>query len=270
MNLNRKVAGLCVVVISALLASCDGKVRSEFIAGCTSQGALKSKCTCLYGKLKDKYGEDGLEAMQEGKTVLPGFVEANVVGAAQCSGVDPSAALTELGIERESNASTASPLGEPVAANQGAGDAASPTDSAAATADADQAADVAVIANAIAVTASSEDGEEYRDARHTAVGDLNGDGASDAAVLFAVEVSSTNTSTQFLSAFLRQPDGTLLFVGTTPVGSTGGDAINGVAIESGSIKLKTLTRGPDDPDCCPSVEGAVEYLLHNGKLKRVG
>lgn len=270
MDLNRNIVGLCAIAISALLASCDGKVKSEFVAGCTSQGAPKSRCTCLYGKLKDKYGVDSLEAMQEGKTMLPGFFEATAVGAAQCSGVDPSIALKELGIEKGTNASTASPLGEPVVPNDGAGKAASQTDSGAAMAGAGQASDEAVVDNAIAITASSESGEEYKDARKIAAGDLNGDGMSDAAALFTVEVGTSNTSTQFLSAFLRRPDGTLQFAGTAPVGGTGGDAINGVAIESGSIKLKTLTRGPDDPDCCPSVEGAVEYLLHNGKLKRVG
>lgn len=270
MGLNRKIVGLCVIAISALLVSCDGKVKSEFVAGCTSQGAPESRCTCLYGKLKDKYGEDGLEAIQEGKTVLPGFVEATVVKSAECSGVDPSTALKQLGIEGESNASAASPVGEPVVPNDGAGEATPATDSEEVMAGAEQAADVAVIASAIANTASSEGGQEYRDARQTAAGDLNGDGVSDAVVLFTVEVGSANTSTQFLSAFLRQADGTLQVAGSTSVGSAGGDAVNGVAIEAGSIKLKTLTRGPDDPDCCPSVEGAVEYLLHNGKLKRVG
>lgn len=272
MDLNRTIVVASAIAIGALLSACDGKVESEFVAGCTSQGATKSKCTCLYSKLKDKYGEEGLEAMQEGKTVLPGFLEANVVGAAQCSGVDPSVALREMGIEPASRAPAQAVIGEPAAPQSEPGEAPSTDGRAAASgaADADQAADAAVIASAVAAMASSEGGEEYKDARHSVAGDLNGDGVSDVAVLFTVEISATNTSTQHLSAFLRQADGTLQFADTASVGSTGGDAINGVAIDAGSIKVKTLTRGPDDPDCCPSVEGSVEYLLHNGKLKRVG
>ena len=99
MAANRTVAGISLIAIVALLASCYGKVKSEFVAGCTSQGAPESKCTCLYGKLKDRYGEEGLEAMQEGRTELPGMLEATVVGTAQCSGVDPAVALKRLGIE---------------------------------------------------------------------------------------------------------------------------------------------------------------------------
>ena len=99
MVINRKMTGMFAISIAALLGSCGGKVKSEFVAGCTAQGAPKSKCTCLYGKLKDRYGEEGLEAMQEGKTELPGMLEATVVGTAQCSGVDPAVALRRLGIE---------------------------------------------------------------------------------------------------------------------------------------------------------------------------
>lgn len=254
-----------VAAASMMAAACSGKVESEFVAGCMSQGAPKSKCTCLYDKLEDKYGVDSLEAMQKGETMLPGFVEATAVGAAQCSGVDPAIALKQLGIESESSANNV--LGEPVA-QVGSADASAQAEGSETSAQVVQASDGAVIDNAIAITTSSEAGDEYKDARKVAVGDLNGDGASDAAALFTIEVGSQNTSTQYLSAFLRQDDGALKFASTTPVGGAG-NAINEVTIEEGAVRLKTLTLGPDDPDCCPSVEGKIEYLLHNGKLKQV-
>lgn len=131
-----------------------------------------------------------------------------------------------------------------------------------------QLSDDDVIGGAIAVTAGSEAGSEYKDARKVAVGDLDGDGAIDSAVLFTIEVSSGNASTQYVSVLLRQSDGSLKLADTAPVGGTG-NAIGEVAVEAGSVRLKTLTLGPDDPDCCPSVEGTVEYLLHNGKLRQV-
>jgi hypothetical protein len=258
---------LLVAAASMVMAACGGKVRSEFVAGCTSQGAPESKCDCLYDKLEHKYGVDGLEAMQKGEVMLPGFTEATAVGAAQCSGVDPSTALKQLGIESESTDGSNRSFSEPVA-QDGAAAVATPSDDGEPSAQGGQASDEAVIDNAIAITASSEAGDEYTDARKVAAGDLNGDGASDSAALFTIEDGAKNTSTQFLSAFLRQSDGSLKFASTTPVGRAG-DAINGVAVEEGAIRLKTLTLGPDDSDCCPSVEGRVEYLLHNGKLKQV-
>lgn len=131
------------------------------------------------------------------------------------------------------------------------------------------ASDREVVENAITVAAKSEMGEEYKDARHVLAGDLNGDGAIDAVVLFTVEVGSENRTAQYLSVFTRQTNGVLRFVDTSPVGGTGSEAIDGVGIVNGSIKLKTLTRGQDDPDCCPSVSGEKEFLLHDGKLKQV-
>ena len=258
---------LLVAAASLMMASCGGKVRSEFVAGCTSQGAPESKCTCLYEKLEDKYGVDDLEAMQNGERMLSGFVEATAVGAAECSGVDPSTALKQLGIESESPDVASKVLGEPIAQG-GAAEVLIQTEAGETSAQGTQASDDAVIENAIAITASSEAGDEYKDARKVATGDLNGDGASDAAALFTIEVGSQNTSAQYLSAFLRQGDGSLKFASTTPVGGTS-NAINEVAVEEGAVRLKTLALGPDDPDCCPSVEEKVEYLLHNGKLKRV-
>lgn len=255
MDDSRVLRMLLAAGVVLLVAGCDGKVRSEFVAGCMSQGAPEAKCVCVYDKLKDKYGVDGLKAMQRGEKVLPGFAEASVVGAAQCSGVDPKAALNQLGLTSES--SSAAP------------DAAPPqAEASSAPAPQDPALDERVIDDAIAISAGSNAGEEYRDARKVATGDLNGDGADDAAAVFTIEDGAQNTSTQFLAAFTRQGDGALKFASTRPVGGTG-NVVDGISIEDGAIQLKTLTQGPDDADCCPSVVRKVEFLLHDGKLKLV-
>ena len=130
------------------------------------------------------------------------------------------------------------------------------------------ASDQAVVGNAIASFAASKTGKEYRDARRVAVGDLDGDGAGDLAVLYTVEVGSRNTSTQYLAAFLRQKNGSLKLTDVGPVGGQG-NAIDGIAIQEGWLKLHALTPGPDDADCCPMVPGEVDYLLRSGKLRRV-
>lgn len=252
---------LFVTAAALLVAACDGKVRSEFVAGCMNQGAPELKCDCLYDKLKDKYGVDGLKDMQHGETMPPGFVEASVVGAAQCSGVDPQVAMKQLGLTGDDNRA---PSGPDVSPKPGipraeGGDASSLQS---------QESDEMAISEVITITAGANARDEHRDARKVAMGDLNDDGANDAAAVFTIEDAAQSTSTQFLSAFIRQADGALKFVSTTPVGGMG-SAIDGVSIENGAIRLKTLTPGPDDADCCPSVEGKVDFLLHNGKLKRV-
>ena len=255
MDDSRVLRMLLAAGVVLLVAGCDGKVRSEFVAGCMSQGAPEAKCVCVYDKLKDKYGVDGLKAMQRGETVLPGFAEASVVAAAQCSGIDPKVALNQLGLSSDSSSA--------------ASDAAPPqAEASSAPAPQDLALDERVIDDAIAISAGSNAGEEYRDARKVATGDLNGDGADDAAAVFTIEDGAQNTSTQFLAAFTRQGDGALKFASTRSVGGTG-NVVDGISIEDGAIQLKTLTQGPDDADCCPSVVGKVEFLLHDGKLKLV-
>jgi hypothetical protein len=264
---HKRAISVLVAAAAMMVASCSGGVESEFVAECTSQGAPEAKCTCLYEKLEAKYGEDSLETMQKGQAMLPGFVEATVVGSAECSGVDPSTALKQLGIQSESPELANKALGKQIA-QADPSDALVSTDAAEVTAQRAHVPDDAVIENAIAVTASSEEGDEYKEARKVATGDLNGDNVSDAVALFTVEVASQNTTAQHLSAFLRQDDGSLKFASTTSVGGSG-NAINEVAIDGGAVTLKALTLGPDDPDCCPSVEEKVEYLVRNGKLKRV-
>lgn len=128
--------------------------------------------------------------------------------------------------------------------------------------------DDAVIESAIAVTASTVMGDEFKDARQVVAGDINGDKVDDSAVLFSVEIPSENISTQYLAVFLRQADGLLKFANALPVGGTG-NSTSDFIIENETIKLTSLTLGPDDSDCCPTLKQKTQYLLHNGKLKPV-
>lgn len=88
MNPRRFFGTLFLVAASLVATSCggkEGKVRSEFVAGCTSQGAPKSRCKCLYDKLQDKYGLETMAAMKEESAVPPDFADAMISSAAQCS-----------------------------------------------------------------------------------------------------------------------------------------------------------------------------------------
>lgn len=52
---------LIVVSIALLASSCASKTERQFISGCKTGGIDGSTCSCIYDKLEDKYGEDGLK-----------------------------------------------------------------------------------------------------------------------------------------------------------------------------------------------------------------
>jgi hypothetical protein len=88
MNLRFSLGTLVVLAASLMATSCggkEGKARSEFVAGCTSQGAPKSQCKCLYDKLQDKYGVETMAAMRQERVVPADFGETMISSAQQCS-----------------------------------------------------------------------------------------------------------------------------------------------------------------------------------------
>ncbi|MFN2241816.1 MAG: hypothetical protein ACK2U2_05975 [Anaerolineae bacterium] len=99
-----------------------------------------------------------------------------------------------------------------------------------------------------------------------ALGDLDGDGVEDAAVLL-VESSGGSGSFVYLAAVLNR-DGTPQNTATTLLGDR--TQVEGLTIESGQIGLKVLTHGPDDPMCCPSQESEETYVLEGGQLQQQG
>lgn len=245
---NFRISPLVSLAVAAvLLSGCGGKVSSEFVAGCKSGGASEEVCECMYEKLEGYYGFEAMEAMQTRNVMPPNFMDKGAVIAAECRGVE---------IPEE-----AAILGEPFVPPSTA------TESAATVVP--ESADESAVDQAIQIAASAVSGEEYRDARLSASGDIDGDGLSDLAVVFTVEVASANTATQNLAAFVRQPDGNLRFVGSTVVGAQGGASVGRVAIDQGSVVLTTLTLGPNDPDCCPSVEASTRFTLVEGSLKQM-
>ncbi len=95
-----------------------------------------------------------------------------------------------------------------------------------------------------------------------AYGDLNGDGAADAAVILAESGGGSGT-------FFRLA--AVLNAGGRPgeiVALTLGDRvkINSVAIRGGEISVALITHGPKDPACCPSLATTQKYRLVAGKL----
>ncbi len=126
--------------------------------------------------------------------------------------------------------------------------------------------DVALIDWFIADQESELGGQEYRDARKVITGDLNHDGVPDLAVLYTIEgTGGGNNYTQYLAVFLRV-DGKLVPTAHGVVGGKGERAVHLASIKDNVIYLTTLSYGPHDAMCCPSIKGSARFVLADGKL----
>ncbi|QVQ78227.1 hypothetical protein KIY13_05615 [Pseudomonas lundensis] len=119
----------------------------------------------------------------------------------------------------------------------------------------------AAISDVIAMEISKDGGAEYTDNRQVIYMDLNEDGQPDAVVLFTVEgQGGGNASYQSLAGFYRSGAG-WVYQGHSVVS---GAATDIKASTGPRVAVSTLTSGPDDPRCCPSVE-SVEIYTWNGR-----
>lgn len=106
---------------------------------------------------------------------------------------------------------------------------------------------------------SRDGGAEYPDARTVLLTDLNGDSYTDAAVLYSIEgQGGGNGSFQTLAAFYADNTGSgeWTYQGSTVVFGAGTGISSSLYRK---ISVSTLVHGPDDANCCPSVEGAQVY-----------
>lgn len=95
-----------------------------------------------------------------------------------------------------------------------------------------------------------------------AIGDLNGDGAADAAVVLATNTGGTGIF-KSLHAVLNQA-GQPAEAAAIPLGDR--VQIKSLTIQSGAILVDMLTHGPKDPLCCPTVEVVQTYTLQGNAL----
>ncbi|WP_274497792.1 MULTISPECIES: hypothetical protein [Xanthomonas] len=130
--------------------------------------------------------------------------------------------------------------------------------------------DAEAINAAIAQEAKKAEGAtEYKDARKIVEGDLTGDGKPEVVASYTLEGGGGGNGTgSYLAAFQRKETGQLQLVGTTPVSGFGVAAQN-VSLEDGTVHVKLLVQGPDDPDCCPSTEEETLYVFHGNKWLQV-
>lgn len=108
----------------------------------------------------------------------------------------------------------------------------------------------------------SLDDQVYVKLRAVVVGDLNGDGRSDVAVILSSNYGGSGTFLEVTALVdtgraLKQANGLEL-----------GDRveIKNLKVEAGEIVIDMLTHGPDDPMCCPSLKTTRCFRLTEGRL----
>lgn len=127
--------------------------------------------------------------------------------------------------------------------------------------------DSAVIDTYISRQAHRERGEEYREARKVVTGDLTHDGKPETIVLYTIESQGGgNLYIQYLAVFVRR-NGKLLPLAHVEVGGKSVRSIELKSIEDNSILLDTMSYGPKDPQCCPTVSGETKYVLSGRTLR---
>ena len=118
----------------------------------------------------------------------------------------------------------------------------------------------------ISAQAKREHGEEYPEARKVVTGDLTKDGVAETVVLYTIEgQNGTNNHVQYLAVFTRA-SGELVALTHSSIGSKSYRDVELDSITDGVINLTTMSLGPKDPACCPSVKGSAQYKLTAGRL----
>ncbi|HSL42127.1 MAG TPA: Gmad2 immunoglobulin-like domain-containing protein [Anaerolineales bacterium] len=104
-------------------------------------------------------------------------------------------------------------------------------------------------------TPGSDDYLSITATEFVAVGDLNGDGTDEAAMLVSENYGGTGVFV-FLAVY-ADVDGTLTFQASTIVDDR--PQLNALAIENGEIFLDAVIHGPDEPMCCPTLRTTRHY-----------
>jgi uncharacterized membrane protein/heat shock protein HslJ len=95
-----------------------------------------------------------------------------------------------------------------------------------------------------------------------AFGDLNGDGAEDAAVVLITDPGGSGTF-RHLSVVINEK-GSPQHVASQWLGDR--VKVKSLSVRSGEIVVQMMTHGPRDPMCCPTFQVTQNYILQEGKV----
>ncbi|MGD9075169.1 MAG: META domain-containing protein [Desulfobacteraceae bacterium] len=99
-----------------------------------------------------------------------------------------------------------------------------------------------------------------------AFGDLNGDGADDAAVVLITDPGGSGTF-RHLGVVINEK-GSPQHVASQLLGDR--VRVKFLSVNSGEIVVQMMTHGPNDPMCCPTFQVMRNYVLQEGKLVIAG
>lgn len=98
----------------------------------------------------------------------------------------------------------------------------------------------------------------------SAVGDIDGDGKSDAAVVLASTTGGSGTFIDLYSVIDREAGA----VSRGPASLGDRVKVDSLRVEDRAIRLFLVTHGPDDPLCCPTQKSVETFVLHADTLMR--
>lgn len=107
-------------------------------------------------------------------------------------------------------------------------------------------------------------GDELPTARAIVVGDLDGDGRDDVAVLYTLRARGQGGERRYLAVFKRAHDNkqaVLRYHAHVLVGGSGAAEVNRATILDKTVLIEMLTYRAGDPACCPTRPAARRYRL---------
>ena len=122
------------------------------------------------------------------------------------------------------------------------------------------AADDAEIQRQIRSHMHTSKSDELSAARSSVVGDLDGDGINDMAVLYTLRPREQPNERRYLAVFTRR-DGRLYYQAQVMVGGTGVAEANRAIILNKTVVVETLTFRAGDAGCCPTRPATRRYRL---------
>lgn len=73
-----------ITFATLLLTGCASKTERQFVNGCKTGGIDGSTCSCIYQKLENKYGEDGLKSNLYTMHQTTSFQQDMIQSSMQC------------------------------------------------------------------------------------------------------------------------------------------------------------------------------------------
>jgi hypothetical protein len=105
-----------------------------------------------------------------------------------------------------------------------------------------------------------------RATEHYAFGDLDGDGTGDAVVVLESDPGGSGVFFDLVALLNR--NGQAVPLAPVPLGDR--VQVNDVAIRNGNIAVDLVKHGPDDPQCCPSLNVSLPYHVEGDALVPAG